>query len=173
MRDWTTLPLARRNPERVRRLARELSRFVGVGAICFALDAGLFNLLILAFDVGSVTAKVISTILATALSYTLNRAWSFAHTARTGVRRETSLFFLLNAIGLGISTGCLYLSHHVLGYTSVLADNISANFIGMGLATAFRFITYKRFVFVSHERAAARALDRAPVPNPEKTARVI
>jgi putative flippase GtrA len=40
----------------------------------------------------------------------------------------------------------------VLGLTSRLADNISANVVGVGLGTVFRFVTYKRFVFVGGRR---------------------
>jgi hypothetical protein len=39
------------------------------------------------------------------------------------------------------------ISHDVLGWTSPLADNLSANVVGMGLATAFRFWTFRSFVF--------------------------
>ena len=38
-------------------------------------------------------------------------------------------------------------SHDVLGYTSRLADNISANVVGLALGAVFRFWTYRKFVF--------------------------
>ena len=41
----------------------------------------------------------------------------------------------------------LVLSHDVLGLTSRLADNTSANVVGLALGTVFRFVTYRRFVF--------------------------
>ena len=41
------------------------------------------------------------------------------------------------------------ISHDVLGLTSRLADNISANIIGLALGTIFRYLTYKRFVFTT------------------------
>lgn len=153
----TRLPLLRRHPERVQRWMTELSRFASVGLVCFVVDVGLFNLFRVALDVGPLTSKVISTALAATLSYVLNRSWSFAHTARTGVGREYVLFFGLNTIGLGIAIACLGVSHYLLGFTSPLADNISANGVGLVLGTTFRFLSYKRWVFVSHERAAARA----------------
>ena len=48
--------------------------------------------------------------------------------------------------------GCLWVTHSWLGsywpvLTSRLADNISGNIIGIGLATLFRFWAYRRFVF--------------------------
>ena len=35
----------------------------------------------------------------------------------------------------------------MLGLTSRLADNISANVVGLALGTVFRYWSYKRFVF--------------------------
>ncbi|MDP2014193.1 MAG: GtrA family protein, partial [Actinomycetota bacterium] len=46
-----------------------------------------------------------------------------------------------------IAIGCLYISHYVLGLTSALADNLSANVIGLGLGTLFRFWSYRKWVF--------------------------
>jgi hypothetical protein len=50
---------------------------------------------------------------------------------------------------LGISNLCLVVSHDLLGLTSLIADNISANVVGLGLGTAFRFLTYRRYVFAT------------------------
>ncbi len=38
----------------------------------------------------------------------------------------------------------------MLGFTSVLADNISSNVVGLVLGTAFRFALYKWWVFAPH-----------------------
>ena len=65
----------------------------------------------------------------------------------------------LNAIGLGIALGVLAFTHYVLDLTSPLADNISANIIGLGLGTAFRFWSYRRYVFVPGDPLAATLKD--------------
>ena len=52
--------------------------------------------------------------------------------------------------GMGISLACLWISHHLLGFTSLLADNISTNVIGLALGTAFRFFLYRYWVFGHH-----------------------
>ena len=57
------------------------------------------------------------------------------------------LFVVFNIIGFGFSIVTLTLSHDVMGLTSRLADNISANVVGLALGTAFRFVTYKYVVF--------------------------
>ena len=64
----------------------------------------------------------------------------------TGVARSpcSSLF---NLIGLGLSVATLVISHDLLGLTSRLADNISANVVGLALGTVFRYWSYRAFVF--------------------------
>jgi len=50
-------------------------------------------------------------------------------------------------IGMVIALACLAISHYALGLTSMLADNISANGVGLVLGTSFRFWSYRTFVF--------------------------
>jgi len=61
---------------------------------------------------------------------------------------------VLNAVGLGIALSCLWTSHYLLGLDSPLADNISANVIGLFLGTTFRFWSYRRWVFREHPALA-------------------
>ena len=58
---------------------------------------------------------------------------------------------MLNAIGLAITLLPLAVSRYVLDLDSALADNISANVIGIGLGTLFRFWSYRRWVFPAVE----------------------
>jgi hypothetical protein len=46
-----------------------------------------------------------------------------------------------------IAMTCLWISHYLIGLTSPLADNISANVVGLGLAVVFRFWAYRKHVF--------------------------
>ena len=62
------------------------------------------------------------------------------------------MFMLFNLLGFAVSVGCLVLSHDVLGLTSRFDDNISANVVGLLLATMVRFVGYRRFVFTSVDR---------------------
>jgi putative flippase GtrA len=66
--------------------------------------------------------------------------------------RQYTLFFGLNAIGLGIALACLAISHYGLGQIwpvlqSPVADLIASQLVGNALATLFRFWSYRRFVF--------------------------
>ncbi|MGZ4591654.1 MAG: GtrA family protein [Actinomycetes bacterium] len=137
-------------------LFRELMKFGVVGAVAFVVDIGLFNVLLHVTD-KPLTSKTISTVVATTVAYAGNRLWTFRRRSRSDVRREYVLFFLLNGVGLLISLGCLAISHYLLDFTSQLADNIAANVIGLGLGTAFRFWSYRKFVFPELLPAAAAA----------------
>ena len=97
------------------------------------------------------------------MAYIGNRTWTFRRRSRSAVGREYTLFFLLNAVGLGIALGCLVISHYLLGFTSPLSDNIAANVVGPVLGTTFRFWSYRRFVFPALLPEAA-AVSADPLP---------
>jgi putative flippase GtrA len=137
---------------RLRRGLAELARFGTVGAVAYVIDVGTFNLLVHAFGDGPlsdrpVTAKIIAALLATLFAYFANRQWTWRHRARRGFLHEYGLFLALNVVALAITIVPLAFSRYVLDLDSALADNISANIIGVGLGTAFRFWSYRRWVF--------------------------
>ncbi len=137
---------------RVRALAPEAVKFGLVGALGFVVDVGLFNLLRFAGNPGvlehkPLTAKAISVTVATVVTYFGNRHWTWHDRARGARHREAILFFVFNGLGMAISLACLGISHYVLGLHSVLADNVSANLVGLGLGMVFRFWSYRTFVF--------------------------
>lgn len=151
---------------RLGHIVRELMKFGVVGGSAYVIDITLFNVLLHASD-KPLTSKTISTVVATTWSYVGNRYWTFRRRTRSSVRREYALFFVLNGIGLLISLFCLWFSHYVLGYTSALADNIAANVVGLGLGTAFRFWSYRKFVFpdLMPDAAAGKVSEGPPPPH--------
>ena len=140
----------------VRGLLRELAKFGTVGFLSLLVDLSVFNALLAATD-RPFLSKIVSTVLAATNAFVLNRHWTFKHRERSSLRREYVLFFVLNAIGLGIALACLYVSHSVLGFESALADNIAANGVGLVLGTTFRFFSYRAFVWTqpTSEKVAA------------------
>lgn len=138
---------------RGRHLLEEIAKFGVVGLLAFVIDVGLFNVLRFVGEPGGVfydkplTAKAVSVVVATTFAYFGNRLWTFKDRGRTTFAREYVLFFVLNGVALGISLGVLWFSHYALGLTSVLADNISANVVGLALGTMFRFWSYRKWVF--------------------------
>jgi putative flippase GtrA len=130
---------------------RELATFGLVGALAYLVDVGGFNLLVhiphAPLADKPLTAKVISTSLAITWAYFGNREWTWRHRERATLRREFTIFVILNGVAMGIAVTTLGISRYVLGWDSALADNISANVIGVGLGTIFRYWSYQRWVF--------------------------
>lgn len=125
------------------------SKFGIVGILAAALDISLFNLLAGGFSLPSLESKIISGLLSTLFAWVGNRYWTFRKFRRRQRLTEVLEYFLVAAGGLFISVSCLWVSHYLLGYTSLLADNISGNIIGLFLATVFRFMGNQYWVFSS------------------------
>ena len=143
---------------RLQGLIHEVAKFGIVGLSALVVDIGLFNFLLYfgPLENKPLTAKVVSVACATTVAYFGNRFWTFKHRGRTSFTREYLLFFLLNGVAMLIAVGCLWVSHYALGLDSALADNISANVIGLALGTLFRFWSYRKFVFPEVEDADER-----------------
>lgn len=143
--------------ERLIAWVREFIQFGLVGATAFIVDAGLFNLLqhgplgILAGHPN--TAQFVAAVTATLYSWIANRLWTYRGRTQANATREAVLFFFANACGIGISQFCLLFTHHILGFTSALADNIAVYVVGFALGTAFRFFFYHYVVFTGGTRA--------------------
>lgn len=137
-------------PERHRSLATELFKFLAVGGINTIIDFAVLNLLL---SIGPLKAKVVAAVVATTASYILNRQWTFQRSDRKSLRREYTLFFALNGIGLLIQASVLAVAKYGLGFSETnsadrLAFNI-ASALGIGIAMVFRFWAYRTFVFKS------------------------
>jgi putative flippase GtrA len=140
------VPLSDRFGAPWRVLLKEISAFGVVGVINLFVDIGLFNLVHFRIGLGPTTSNIISTSVATTISYFANRHWSFSHRARTGLRREYVLFFAINLIALGISSVVIAFTYYVVSATTPFALNV-AKVVGIGIGTVFRFWSYKRYVF--------------------------
>jgi putative flippase GtrA len=148
--------------ERWRHLVHELAKFGIVGAINTVLDFGLANLLVFGLHWDPLVGKAASVAVAATSSYFMNRHWTFRHRARTGLRREYTLFFLLNGVGLLIAEACIWIVHNGMGKSGPIWFNL-AQVAGLALGMVFRFTTYKRWVFVHPDRIA-------PQPRPASRA---
>ena len=140
-----------------RMLLKELSAFGVVGAVCFALDLGLFQLLYAGAGFGAVVAKFSSTVVSTTVAYLGHRYWSFSHRARTGVRREYVLFAVVNGLTLVLGLVMVAVARYGLGQESALVLQ-AVNVVSIGLGTVIRYVCYRQWVFPSHDsRHAVRA----------------
>jgi len=137
-------------PERHRSLATELFKFLAVGGINTIIDFAVLNLLL---SIGPLKAKIVAAVVATTASYILNRQWTYQRSDRKSLRREYTLFFALNGVGLLIQASVLAVAKYGLGFSETnsadrLAFNI-ASALGIGIAMVFRFWAYRTFVFHS------------------------
>jgi putative flippase GtrA len=149
-------------PSRIRVLAWEVLRFGMVGGLGFIVDLAVFNILVVTvlspaeLHEGPLIAKLVSACLAIMVNWLGNRYWTFRHRRRSDMLRESIEFFVVSVLGTGIGLGCLWFSHYVLGFTSLLADNISGNVIGLALGSLFRFVLYRVWVFGEHRARTSR-----------------
>ena len=146
-------------PEPFRSLAlkhRELLKFAVVGGTCFVIDTAIFFGLKSTVLVDKpVTAKIVATLVATIVSYVLNREWSFRTRGGRERHHEAALFFLINGVGIALNSLPLYVSRylldlqepHVSRLVQEIADFTSAQIIGTLIAMAFRWYGYKKWVF--------------------------
>ncbi|HEX2073125.1 MAG TPA: GtrA family protein [Geodermatophilus sp.] len=139
-----------------RLLLKELSAFGVVGAVCFAVDVGLFQYLYAHAGFGAVTAKLLATVASTTLAFVGHRFWSFSHRARTGVRREYTLFLVVNALALALGLAIVAFVRYPLGQESALVLQ-AANIVSIALGTVIRYLCYRRWVFPAHDSPAALA----------------
>jgi putative flippase GtrA len=140
-------------------------KFGVVGIVGLVVDVTVFNLLRVGtfgddhFFSGPVGAKIVAVTMATIVTWFGNRYWTFRANRRRNFMLELVEFAVVSLGGMLINVSVVWFSHYILGFQSLLADNISANVIGFGLATAFRFTLYRFWVF-SHHRSGTVAAHR-------------
>ncbi|MER5929706.1 GtrA family protein [Streptomyces sp. NPDC002054] len=141
---------------RARGLAREIAKFGAVGGLGVLVNLGVFNLLRHTTDLAVVRASVIAIAVAILCNYVGFRYFTYRDRDRSRRKRELTLFVLFSLIGMVIESGVLYAATYGFGWDSPLQSNIF-KFVGIGVATVFRFWSYRTWVF--------RALP-APVSTP-------
>nr|WP_246361402.1 GtrA family protein [Haloechinothrix aidingensis] len=135
---------------------KELVKFGFVGGTAFLVDNGVWYLLKLTvLTEKPTTAKAIAILVATIVSYVLNREWSFRTRGGRERHHEAALFFLISGVAIVINLIPLLISRYVLDlgvphvslFVQEVADFTAGSVIGMLLAMAFRFWGFRRWVF--------------------------
>jgi putative flippase GtrA len=132
----------------LRDLTPELTKFGLIGAIGAIVDLGGASVLYGAYHIGPLTAKAISILAATIVTYVGNRFWTFRHRVNQHWAREIIIFVVLNAVGLLIAEAVITFVHYGLGHHSTLAFTI-ASIAGTCLGTIFRYFAYKKWVWLA------------------------
>jgi len=133
-----------------RLLIRELGAFGIVGAVCFVIQVGCFQLLYARLGVGAVTSNLVATVVSMTAAYLGHRYWSFSHRARSGVAREYVLFAAINGITLLLGLAVVALVRYPLGQEGALVLQL-ANVGSIVLGTVLRYLAYRRWVFPAPE----------------------
>ncbi|WIM93613.1 GtrA family protein [Actinoplanes oblitus] len=152
---------------RLWRKHHEAAKFLVVGGICFVATTALNYLLKLTvLHDKPVTALAFATVVATILSYVLNREWSFRTRGGREQHHEAALFFAVSAIGIGLNVLPLAVSRYLLDLrvpdvsrpVQEIADFVSGIILGTLIAMVFRLWAFKRFVFPQAEARAHRSV---------------
>lgn len=146
---------------------RELIKFLMVGGSTWVIDTVVFLVLkVFVLDTKPVTAKVIAVLVATIVSYVLNREWSFRTRGGRERHHEAALFFLISGVGVAVYSAPLWISRYVLELqvpgvslvTQELADFVAGQIVGTLVGMAFRWWAFRRFVWPD------QFVRRQPVP---------
>ncbi|MFJ2609671.1 GtrA family protein [Streptomyces sp. NPDC091279] len=128
------------------RLVREAAKFGAVGGIGLLVNLVVFNLVRHLTTLPVVRASIIATVVSIACNYIGFRYFTYRDRDKGGRTRELTLFLLFSAVGLVIENGVLYAATYGLGWDTPLQSNVF-KFLGIGVATLFRFWSYRSWVF--------------------------
>lgn len=130
----------------------QFAKFLAVGGTGVIVNLIVFNLLLLtvfsSIPHGVFYASTIATLVAIGTNWVGNHHWAFSeHKLQEDNSHKGLKFLIVSLVSLLIPLGCVWVSRSVLGFDSLLADNVANNVIGLGLGTLFRFAFYKFWVF--------------------------
>ncbi|MFG3529450.1 GtrA family protein [Streptomyces sp. NPDC047917] len=141
---------------RLELLAREVAKFGVVGGVGLVVNIAVSNLLWRYTDIPTVRAGLLATFVAVLGNYIGFRYWTYRDRDKSGRTRELTLFLLFSAVGAVIETGVLYTATYGFGWDTPLQSNVF-KILGIGIATLFRFWSYRTWVFKALPVGAAKA----------------
>ncbi|MBY8869689.1 GtrA family protein [Streptomyces sennicomposti] len=131
---------------RAGRVWREIVKFGAVGGAGLLVNLLVFNLVRHVTDLPVVRASIIATVVSIVFNYIGFRYFTYRDRDKSGRTKELTLFLLFSAVGLVIENGVLYLATYGFGWDTPLQSNVF-KFLGIGIATLFRFWSYRTWVF--------------------------
>ncbi|MET8690229.1 GtrA family protein [Streptomyces sp. NPDC004732] len=130
---------------RLRRLFLEVVKFGVVGGSGVAVNLVVFNLLLHGASSGPMTATVLASCVAMGTNYLGFRFFAYRDRA-SRTKRQIALFFAFSGIGVAMESLLFYGAYHGAGMSGPLGSNI-AKALSIVLASAFRFLVYRTWVF--------------------------
>lgn len=131
---------------RLNQLAREVAKFGAVGALGLLVNMAVFNLVRATTDIPVVRASLLATFIAILFNYVGFRYFTYRDRDKSGRTKELTLFLLFSAAGAVIENGVLYTATYGFDWDSPLQSNFF-KFLGIAVATLFRFWSYRTWVF--------------------------
>jgi putative flippase GtrA len=123
-----------------------MAAFGVVGGVCFLIDVAVFQVLYAYVGVDAVATKFLATMVSMTAAFVGHRFWSFAHRARTGLRREYLRFAGINGLTLLLGLAIVWFVRYPLDQESVLVLQ-GANVLAICVGTVVRFLAYSQWVF--------------------------
>jgi putative flippase GtrA len=126
--------------------------FLAIGGLGFVVDAIVYNALVFFGGQGPLhgqplVAKTIAIIAGLVVTYIGNRLLTYRDRKAPVSWAQVARYAVVNVLALLLQLACLGFSRYVLGFDTLLADNISGTLIGQALATALRYVLYTLWVF--------------------------
>ncbi|GAA1501142.1 GtrA family protein [Streptomyces synnematoformans] len=131
---------------RLRRLSREVAEFAAVGGLGVLVNLAVFNLVRNTTELPVVRCSMIATAVAIVFNYIGFRYFTYRDRDKTRPPREFTLFLVFSSAGLVIENGVLYVATYGFDWDTPLQNNIF-KFLGIGVASLFRFWSYRSWVF--------------------------
>jgi putative flippase GtrA len=151
----TVVPASAPVISRARRIAVEVAKFGVVGGSGVAVNFLVFNFLLHVLAWAPMTATVLASIVAMGTNYVGFRFFAYRDRA-SRTRQQIVLFFGFSGIGVLMESVLFYVGYHGLGMNGPLGSNV-AKALSIVLASAFRFLVYRTWVFQHEAKQGAGA----------------
>ncbi|MGW4564490.1 GtrA family protein [Streptomyces sp. NPDC004561] len=129
----------------VTRVVLEVVKFGVVGGSGVLVNFLIFNLLLHGLAWQAMTATVLASCIAMATNYLGFRYFAYRDRA-SRTRAQILLFFVFSGLGVVMEIALFWVGYHGLSMHSVIASNL-AKALSIVLASAFRFLVYRTWVF--------------------------
>ena len=137
----------------VTRVVLEVVKFGVVGGSGVLVNFLVFNLLLHGLRRQAMTATVLASCIAMATNYLGFRYFAYRD-RESRTRNQIVLFSVFSGIGVLMEIGLFWAGYHGLGLHSVFESN-AVKALSIVLASAFRFLVYRTWVFQQDARHPA------------------
>ncbi|MEU4118354.1 GtrA family protein [Kitasatospora sp. NPDC028055] len=121
-------------------------KFGIVGLSGVVVNFAVFWVCNIGLGIASLRSNIAATVIAIATNYLGYRYWLYRDRDAASRKREITLFLVFSGFGMLIETGVLGFSQYILGLDSNF-EKMGAKVVGLAIATVFRFVSYRTWVF--------------------------